>query len=223
MVTDAKLNQLKIAQNQAFQRKQDACRIQQNSWQYLTDAKEKMNCAFEAKQNAFEAQNQSWQVYRSVIECNGPRIEYLNSAQGRAYQRMKNAFGRAFSAHGSHDEVSAKTSATEGHSYKSKAQSYVAKRRRLVKECQSAKAQHEPYKQAFEIAKMFFGCTKNEFEIAKTAHEQANAKFKLAKTEFYYAAQASQTRLSEVKAGHSNRVSVSTAEAPYQYRGNACI
>lgn len=228
MATDVKLEQLKIAQNQAFQRKQDAYQAQQKSWQCLSNVKEKMNRAFEAKQSAYDSQQRSWQDYRSVSDRNSPRIEYLNSAQERAYQNMKNSFDRASSAHDSHDGASAKSYATEGHNYKAEAQNYVEERRRLVEECKNARASHEPYKRTFDDAKIAFGRIKDEHEQAKAAHERANDEFKRAKTDFDAAAKAFQVRLSELRAENtkkkeSNRAIAAKAGVPYQYRDNVYV
>lgn len=228
MANDARLEQLKIAQERAFTKKQDAYQKQQNSWKPLSDAKDRLNRAFEAKQNAFKAQSQAWQDYRSVSDYNGPRIESLNAAQERAYQNMKNAFDRASSAHDNHEGASAKAYADEGHRYQAESKGYVEERRRLVEECKNARARHEPYKRAFDDAKIAFGHIKDEHEQAKSAHERANDEFKRAKTDFDAAAKAFQARLSELKAENSNkkenrRALAAKAGVPYQYRDDVYV
>lgn len=228
MANDTRLEQLKIAQERAFTKKQEAYQKQQSSWECLSKARDKMNRAFETKQNAFEAQNQAWQDYRSVSDQNGPRIETLNAAQERAYQNMKNAFDRASSAHDSHDGASAKSYATEGHNYKAEAQICVEERRRLVEECKSARARHEPYKRTFDDAKIAFGHVKDEYEQAKAAHARANDEFKRAKTDFDTAVKAFQERLSELRAENSkrkenNRAIADKAGIPYQYRNDVYV
>lgn len=228
MANDAKLEQLKIAQDRAFTKKQKAYQKQQDFWTRLCDARVKLNRAFEAKQSAFNSQRQAWQDYRSVSDRNSPRIDYLNTAQENAFQNMKNAFDRASSAHNRHDGASAKSYATEGHNYKAEAQSYVQERRRLVEECKSARARHEPYKSAFEDAKIAFGRAKDEHEQAKTAHERANDEFKHAKVDFDTTAKAFQARLTELRAENtkkkeSNRAIAAKAGVPYQYRDNVYI
>lgn len=228
MANDTRLEQLKVVQERAFTKKQEAYQKQQNSWKHLSDIRDKMNRAFEAKQSAYNSQQQSWQDYRSVSDRNSPRIEYLNSAQERAYQNMKNAFDRASSAHDSRDGASAKNYATEGHSYKAEAQNCVEERRRLVEECKSARARHEPYKRTFEDAKIAFGRIKDEHEQAKTAHERANDEFKRAKADFDAAAKAFQARLSELRAENAkrkenNRAIATRAGVPYQYRDDVYV
>lgn len=228
MANDSKLEQLKVAQDQAFNKKQDAYQKQQNSWKRLSDAKDKLNRAFETKQSAFTAQERAWKDCQSVSDRNGPRIERLNSDQERAYQNMKNAFDRASSAHDSRDGASAKAYAEEGHSYKAEAQRYVEERRRLVEECKNARAKHEPYKRTFDDAKIAFGRAKDEHEQAKAAHECANEDFKRTKTDFDTAAKAFQVRLAELKTANSkrkdnNRAIAAKAGVPYQYRDNVHI
>lgn len=228
MAKDAKLEQLKVAQDQTFSKKQDAYQTQQRSWDYLLGLKDKMNRAFETKQKAFEDQERAWRDYRSVSDRNGPRIERLNSDQERTYQNMKDAFDKASSAHDSRDGASAKAYANEGHGYKSEAQRYVEERRQLVEDCRSAKARHEPYKRAFEDAKIAFGRIKDEFEKAKATHERANAEFKRAKADFDAATKAFQSRLNEVKVENTNKKESKRALAikagvPYQYQDDVYI
>ena len=228
MANDMRLEQLRVAQEQAFTKKQEAYQAQQNSWKRLSDAHDRMDRAYDTKQSAYDAQEQSWQNVISVNGRNCPRIEYLNSAQEIAYRNMGNAFDRASSAHSSHEGASAKAYSEEGHRYQNEAKGYVEERRRLVEECKSARAQHEPYKRAFEEAKTVFGRAKDEYEQAKAAHEHANNAFKSAKTEFNEAAKAFQARLSELKADfakkkENNRAIAAKAGVPYQYRDNVYV
>ena len=228
MANDMRLEQLRVAQEQAFTKKQETYQAQQSSWKRLSDAREGMNRAYDAKQSAYDSQERAWQNSQSVSNRNSPRIEYLNSAQEIAYQNMTNAFDRASSAHYSHEGASAKAYSEEGHRYQNEAKGYVEERRRLVEECKSTRAQHEPYKRAFEEAKTVFGRAKDEYEQAKAAHEHANNAFKSAKTEFNEAAKAFQARLSELKSEHAkkkerSRALASRAGIPYQYRDNVYI
>jgi hypothetical protein len=228
MANDARLEQLRVAQEQAFTKKQEAYQAQQISWKRLSDAHDRMDRAYEAKQRAYESQERAWQNSQSVSNRNSPRIDYLNSAQEIAYQNMRNAFDRASSAHSSHEGASAKAYSEEGHRYQNEAKGYVEERRRLVEECKSARAQHEPYKRAFEEAKTVFGRAKDEYEQAKAAHERVNSEFKSTKTGFDEAAKAFQVRLSELKADfakkkENNRALAVKAGVPYQYRDNVKI
>jgi len=228
MGKDVKLEQLKITQERSFAKKQEAYLNQKKSWQCLSDAKDKMNRAFETKQSAFNAQEQAWQDYQSVRNRNGSRIDYLNSAQERAYQNMKNAFERASSAYNCRDGISAKIYASEGHGYKTEAQSYVEERRRLVDECRNAKARHEPYKQTFNNTKVAFDYAKDQYEKAKVVHERANDEFKRSKADFDTAAKAFKTRLVELKAENSkrkdnNRTIATKAGIPSQYLNDVYI
>ena len=228
MTSDSRLEQLKVVQERAFTKKQEAYQKQQDSWKKLSEAKSKLNQAFEAKQDAYNSQERAWQDYRSISDHNGPRIEYLKSAQEAAYLNMKDAFDRASSAHDCHDGASAKSYATEGHKYQAESKSYVEERRRLVAECRSAKAQYEPYKQAFEDAKIVFGNAKDEYEQAKVTRERANNEFKQAKADFDEAAKAFQARLSELKTEYtkkkeSNQAIAARAGVPYQYRNDVYV
>jgi hypothetical protein len=228
MTSDARLEQLKVAQDQAYTKKQEAYQKQQDSWKKLSEARRKMNLAFEAKQSAFQSQEKAWQDYRFISDRNGPRIEYLKSAQETAYLNMKAAFERASSAHDYHDGASAKSYATEGHNYQAESKGCVEERRRLVEECRSAKAQHEPYKQAFEDAKTAFINDKNEYERAKVAHERDGCEFKRAKADFDEAAKAFQARLSELKTEHSKKKESDQAIAakagvPCQYQNDVYV
>jgi len=228
MANDARLEQLKIEQDQAFNRKQDAYQRQQSSWEKLSSAKDKLNHAFDAKQRAYDDQERAWQHSQSVSDDNSPRIKYLNTAQETAYQNMKNAFDRASSAHDAHDGASAKSYSIEGHNYKAEAQGYVDERRRLVDECKRVRAQHEPYKAVFESTKIAFGRAKDEHDKAKAAHERANDDFRRAKDDFDDAAKAFQSRLIELKAENAkrkenNRAIAAKAGVPYQYRNNVYV
>jgi len=228
MANDTRLEQLKIAQERAFTKKQETYQVQQNSWKRLSDAHDRMNRAFDAKQSAYDSQERAWQDSQSVSNRNSSRIEYLKSAQETAYQNMKNAFERASYAHDNHEGASAKSNADEGHRYQDESKGYVEERRRLVEECKSARARHEPYKRAFEEAKTVFGRAKDEYEQAKVAHERANNEFKSAKVGFDGAAKAFQARLSELKSEHAkkkenNRAIAARAGIPYQYRDNVYV
>lgn len=228
MANDTRLEQLKIAQERAFTKKQETYQVQQNSWKRLSDARDRMNRAYDTKQSAYDFQERAWQDSQSVSGRNSPRIEYLKSAQETAYQNMKNAFERASYAHDNHEGASAKSNADEGHRYKEESKGYVEERRRLVEECKSARARHEPYKRAFEEAKTVFGRAKDEYEQAKIAHERANNEFKSAKVGFDEAAKAFQARLSELKADfakkkENNRAIATRAGVPYQYRDDVKI
>lgn len=228
MTNDLRLEQLKAAQDRAFQKKQEAYQVQQRSWDNLSGIKTRMDQAFEAKQRAFQDQERAWQEYQSVRNRNSSRIDYLNSAQESAYQNMKNAFDRASSAHSSRDGASAKAYSMEGHAYKAEAQGHVSERRRLVDECRTAKYRHDPYKQTFDNAKITFDNIKSEFVRAKAVHERANAEFKQTKADFDTAAKAFQSRLSELKSENSkkkeNRRALAVkAGVPYRYLNDVYV
>ena len=91
MARDAELDRLKVAQDVAFQRKQNAYQAQQTAWEKLSSARDEMNRAYEAKQRAYYTQDQAWQYYQSVKSHNGPRIDSLNPQQERAYHNMISA------------------------------------------------------------------------------------------------------------------------------------
>lgn len=222
MANDARLEQLKSAQEQAFARKQSAYKEQQETWARLCSLKNGLDKAFMAKQSAYESKSRAWQDSHSVSDNNGPRIEYLNSAQERAFQNMKNAFDRASDAHDSRNGASAKAYSIEGHGYKTEAKGYVEERRRLVEECKIAKATYELYKQRFEDAKNTFGRIKDEHDRAKEIHENATTEFKRAKSDFDSAAAAFQERLSELRIENTkrkerNRDIAIKAGVPYRY------
>ena len=228
MANDAKLEQLKIAQEQAYQNKQKAYQAQQESWERLSKAKDKMNKLHDVKQVAFNDQEQAWRAYQSIQTRNGPRIEWLNSAQEIAFQNMKNAFDRASAAHNNRDGASAKSHTDDGHRYQAEAKGYVEERRRLVEECRNAKLRHEPHKTTFESAKIDFGRAKDEYENSKIFHQFESVGFKLAKEKFDAATKAFQARLDELKAENANKIKnkraiAAKAGVPYQYRDDVYI
>lgn len=206
MAKDAELDRLKAAQDQAFQRKQDAHKAMQAAWERRSSARDAMNRAHEAKQRAYEEQNRTWQYCQSVRDSNGPRIDSLNAQQERAFQSMKQAFESASSAHDRRDGASAASYAADGHRYKAESQGYVAERRRLVDEIRSARAIHDASKPAFERAKDDFNSCKRAFDAAKSSHETAQANFKEAKEAFDRASKAFRARLDKVKAENKKRM-----------------
>lgn len=113
MARDAELDRLKVAQDVAFQRKQNAYQAQQTAWEKLSSARDEMNRAYEAKQRVYYTQDQAWQYYQSVKSHNGPRIDWLNSQQEHAFQNMKQAFENASSAYERRDGASASMYAAE--------------------------------------------------------------------------------------------------------------
>ena len=121
MARDAELDRLKVAQDVAFQRKQNAYQAQQTAWEKLSSARDEMNRAYEAKQRAYYTQDQAWQYYQSVKSHNGPRIDSLNPQQERAYHNMVSAFESASSAYYTYDGASARMYADQGHAYKAEA------------------------------------------------------------------------------------------------------
>ena len=114
MARDAELDRLKVAQDVAFQRKQNAYQAQQTAWEKLSSARDEMNRAYEAKQRAYYTQDQAWQYYQSVKSHNGPRIDWLNSQQEHAFHNMKQAFENASSAYERRDGASASMYALKG-------------------------------------------------------------------------------------------------------------
>lgn len=228
MAHDAELDRLKVAQDNAFQRKQSAYQAQQQAWDRRSAARDELNRAHEAKQNAYAHQEATWQEVDRVRSYNGPRIDSLNSMQETAYQNMVRAFDNASSAHDSRDGAGAKSYAEQGHAYKAEAQRYVAERRQLVEEIRRARDAHNATKPAFQQAKANFDSAKRAHEQAKANHERAQAEFKRAKEEFDKASKAFKDRLQAVRDESAKRKSdkrsvAEKAGVPYQYRDNVWV
>lgn len=228
MARDAELDRLKMAQDLAFQRKQDAYKAQDSAWQERSKARDILNRAHENKQRAYAAQDSSWQDYQRVRSSNGPRIDLLNAQQECAFENMKSAFDSASSAHDRRDGAAASSYAAQGHAYKAESQGYVAERRRLVQEIRDARERHESTKPAFERAKEEFNAVKRVSDQAKAKHESAQEKFKSAKAAFDKAATAFKTRLEKVRAESTKRKDdkrsmAEKAGVPLQYRDNVWI
>jgi hypothetical protein cdiviTM7_02549 len=228
MARDAELDRLKVAQDVAFQRKQNAYQAQQTAWEKLSSARDEMNRAYEAKQRAYYTQDQAWQYYQSVKSHNGPRIDWLNSQQEHAFQNMKQAFENASSAYERRDGASASMYAAEGHRYKEESKTYVYERRRLVEEIRSARDKFQECKPAFQNAKDYFSSTEDIFKSAKAEHKRAQAEFKKAKAEFDACVKAFKTRLEQVRASGKKRREdkksiAAKAGVPFQYRDNVWI
>ncbi len=228
MARDAELDRLKTAQNNAFQRKQNAHEAQQRAWEQRSSARETLNRAHEEKQRAYSAQDASWQDYQRVKSHNDSRIDSLDTQQENAYQEMKRAFDNASSAHDRRDGASARAYADEGHRHKAVAQGAVSERRRLVEENKAARATHEATKPAFQRAKDQFNGAKRDFDHAKSEHEKKQAEFKRAKADFDQAAKAFKDRLEKVRAESNRRKDDKRAIAeqagvPFQYRDNVWI
>lgn len=81
MAKDAELDRLKVAQDRAFQHKQDAYQAQQKAWDRRSSARAALNSAHETKQRAYAEQDRTWQDYQNVRSSNGPRIDSLNAQQ----------------------------------------------------------------------------------------------------------------------------------------------
>lgn len=228
MARDAELDRLKVAQDLAFQRKQDAYQAQDRAWQRLSSARDTMNRAHEEKQRAYAVQDASWQEYDRVRARNGPRIDQLNAQQERAYQNMVAAFNAASAAYAARSGGAASMHAQQGRGFKAEAQACVAERRRLVDEIRSARARHETTKPDFRSAKAHFSEAKRNFDIAKVEHQQAQAAFKRAKSDFDAAASTFKKRLEVVRAQSRQRQSdkrsiAERAGVPYQYRDNVLV
>ncbi len=228
MAHDAELDRLKVAQDNAFQRKQNAYQAQQQAWDRRTSAREDLNRAHESKQRAYAEQESSWQRVDQVRSSNGPRIDSLNSMQESAYLNMGSAFQNASAAHDRRDGAAARSYADDGHRYKAECQGYVVERRRLVEEIRSARAVHDATKPAFQRAKAEFSSAKERFDRAKADHERAQAEFKQAKAEFDAAAKAFRARLEKVrdesaKRKNDKRSIAEKAGIPYEYRNNVYV
>lgn len=228
MGKDPELDRLKVAQDRAFQRKQDAYKAQQRAWEKRTSARDAMNQTYEAKQRAYDEQANAWQRYQAVRSANGPRIDSLNAQQERAFQNMKSSFDSASSAHDRRDGAAAASYAADGHRYKAEAQGYVQERRRLVEEIRSARAPHDAVKDSFQRAKDEFSACKRVFDVAKTEHERASVEFKRAKADFDSCAKAFKSRLEKVKAEgqkrrNDKRSVVEKAGVPRQYLDNVWV
>lgn len=225
MAKDAELDRLKAAQDQAFQRKQDAYQVQQRAWKKRSSARAAMNQAYETKQRAYDEQDRAWQRYQGVRGANSPRIDALNAQQERAFQNMKDAFSNASSAYDRRDGASAASYAADGRGYKAEAQGCVAERRRLVEEIRSARAPHDSAKVAFQQAKGEFDRCKRTFDAAKAEHERAQAAFKQARAAFDQAAAAFKSRLQKVRAERSSdrRTLALRAGVPAQYLNDVWV
>ncbi len=228
MAKDAELDRLKVAQDRAFQRKQDAYQAQQKAWDRRSSARDALNSAYETKQRAYAEQDRTWQDYQNVRSSNGPRIDSLNAQQEQAYESMRRSYDAASSAYDRRDGASASSYAAEGRRYKEEAQHHVAERRRLVEEIRSARANHEASKPAFQRAKDDFSAAKRIFDSAKAEHERAQIEFKRAKVEFDSCVKAFKARLEKVKAEGQKRRNdkkdiATKAGVPYRYRDNVWV
>lgn len=228
MAKDAELDRLKVEQDAAFQRKQDAYQAQQRAWERRSAARDSMNRAYEAKQSAYEEQNRTWHHFRSVRDSNSPRVDSLNAQQEQAFENMKRSYDAASSAYDRRDGASASSYAAEGRRYKEESQRYVAERRRLVEEIRRARAQHEVSRSAFLQAKDEFSAAKGVFDLAKAEHERIQTEFKCAKAEFNRAADAFRSRLEKVKTENEKRhkdveAILDKAGIPLRYRGSVRI
>ena len=203
MAHDAELDRLKVAQDLAYQRKQNAYNAMQAAWQKRSVAHDTMDRAYYDKQIAYKVMNDAWQNYQFVRQHNGPRIDGLNNAQEDAFQNMKQYFDSASNAYEARDGASAKYYAEQGHYYKQVAQDCVVERRRLVQEIRDARERHEATRPVFEHAKAIFMRAKEEFSRAKEEHLRAQEEFKRAKEDFTTAASAFKKRLEKVR--DSNR------------------
>jgi hypothetical protein len=201
---DTELDRLKIAQDQAFQRKQDAWRAQDDAFKRLQATREAMDRAHEVRQRAYDAQEASWQEYQRIRSYNGPRIDDLNARQEVAFQAMSRAFDNASDAHNRRDGASARAYADEGHRHKADSRAAVDERRRLVAEIRAARDRHDATKPALQNAKYHFDQAKNEYNRTKADHEQKRDAYQRAKADFDQASRAFRVRLERVKA-ESNR------------------
>jgi hypothetical protein len=202
---DSELDRLKLEQDRAFQRKQDAWQAQDQAWNRRQAARETMDRAYAEMQSEYETQNDAWQALQRVRDYNGPRIDSLNSQQETAFENMKAAFDNASSAHDSRDGLSARMYADQGHEYKAEAQQCVAERRGLVEEIREARARHEATKPSFQRAKADFDQARAEHNRLKVEHERARDEFKSAKADFGGVKNAFQARLEVVRAERQQR------------------
>ena len=228
MAHDADLDRLKVAQDNAFQRKQATYQAQQTAWEKRSAARDEMNRAHDAKQHAFVTQDSTWQVVARVRANNGPLIDSLNARQETAYQNMVRAFEMASAAHGRRDGASARMYADQGQRFKAESQGYVAERRRLVAEIRYARDAHNAAKPAFQQAKARFDSAKRVYERAKAEHERAQADFKYAKDEFNNASKAFKDRLQHVRDASARRKAdkrsvAQQAGVPYQFLDNVWV
>jgi len=200
MAHDAELDRLKVAQEQAFGRKQNAYNAVQSAWQIRSSAHDAMDRAYYDKQIAHKIMDDAWQSYQFVRQHNGPRIDGLNNAQEDAFQNMKHYFDSASNAYDARDGASARYYADQGHYYKQVAQNCVIERRQLVQEIRDARERHEATRPAFERAKANFDRARNEFVQAKAEHLRLQEEFKRAKVAFDEAVSAFKKRLEAVRA-----------------------
>lgn len=219
---DSELERLAAAQDAAFRRKQEAYGAMQRAWDRRSSARDALNEAYEAKQSAYEELDRAWQRLQNVRDTNGPKIDSLNTQQEAAYQNMRRSFEAASLAYDQRDGASAKAHSLEGHAYKEESQRCVARRRELVYEIRSAKAEHDALRPPFERAKEEFHAAKQAHSRAKTEHERAQAEFKERKAEAEKAKLAFHKRLDYLKAQNKQRredrrLIAEKAGVPYQY------
>jgi len=221
MSRNPELDRLKIAQDTAFQRKQDAYQVQQRAWERRSSAREVMNRAYDVKQRAWEAQDAAWQELSRIRNTHGPRIEWLKGQQEAAYQNMKQAFENASSAYARHDGASASSYSAEGRRYQAESKGHVEERRRLIAEIGFARDRHTATQPPFQRAKAEYVTAKRTFDEAKAAHERAQADFKLARERFDTASAAFRAQLDKLKA--DKRSIAERAGVPAQYLDNVRI
>lgn len=195
MSRNTELDALKLQEQEAFQRKQEAYgRYQvaknraniaydamQTAWAERCRAREEMNSEYEALQKANALSREIWDEYGRIRDRNNSRMEALRHEANSEHKMMIDCFDRASHAYNNGNKADAPKYAAEGHEHKAKRDALNAQINALVQEIQSAKATAKWKTSRFDG--FAFRRAKDIFMQAKARHESAQFGFRRLKAE----------------------------------------
>ncbi|MEY8493395.1 DUF1771 domain-containing protein [Lachnospiraceae bacterium 29-91] len=195
MSRNYELDRLKVEQDIAFQRKQEAFHdynlareranaahdVMQNAWEERVRTREKMNQEFENRKSAFEHHDSVWENYKHIRDYNNSRIESLKYDADSEHHAMQDCFDRASTEYEYGNKSEAPVLAQEGHEHKERRNELNAEISALAQEVKNAREYAESC--APKVDSSAFESAKNEFKRAKSVHESAQAEFQHLKAE----------------------------------------
>jgi len=227
---EEELERMRLEEEEAFRRKQDA-------WQDYMIAKEAANVAYETVQlrledrrtakedldreyevlqKAYEQNRGVWDSFRQSRDYYVSRIESLRKEASAEHQAMCECFEQANSAYGCGDKAMAPKYSAEGHEHRMKRDKLNIEISLLCRKIKEARQDAErcaprPDRQAFDAAKAIFDEAKAMhqeahacFRLLESKNRQAKEKFYEANAEHTQARAALRSKLSEVKADNNN-------------------
>ncbi len=229
MAQDYEFDQLKDERDQAFQRKQDTWKaqddawrvrkplqdaldqardrqqelyeVQQRAWERRRSAEEDTSRARETKQDAYDDQQAAWEELNRLRDRNGPRIGALREEHDDMFERIQSLSSDIDSAFASGDREHAFEMIEEVKQLRSDIHDLPPQWRELSDEIREAKEAHARASEYFKPLQAEFVQLRSISDAAIAEHKAVSADFQAAKA----AKREAQAEFDAAKAEHERR------------------